>query len=136
MARLRVETNVGLVRREGSRQLRAHNNKFVRKIDRRPLAITLREGDKIVGGLVGETYWGWFFVEQLWVSNEQRGKGHGEALVRKAEAEARKRGMRHVYLYTYSFQAPGFYKKLGYRTFGKQNNFPAGHDRFWLMKAL
>ena len=44
--------------------------------------------------------------------------------------------MQDVYLYTFSFQAPGFYRKLGYREFGKLNDFPKGQSRYWLNKAL
>jgi hypothetical protein len=33
-------------------------------------------------------------------------------------------------------QAPGFYKKHGYQVFGKLQNFPAGHQRYFLTKKL
>ena len=59
-----------------------------------------------------------------------------KTMVAAAEAEARKRGIRNVYLDTFSFQAPGFYKKLGYREFGKLKDFPPGHTRHWMTKAL
>ena len=68
MASLRVETNYGPTRREGYKQLRAHNAKAVGKLDYRPLAITLRERGKVVGILTGYTVWGWLFIDTLWVS--------------------------------------------------------------------
>jgi hypothetical protein len=37
---------------------------------------------------------------------------------------------------TFSFQAPGFYEKLGYRTFGRLDDFPAPYHRVWMTKAL
>jgi hypothetical protein len=37
---------------------------------------------------------------------------------------------------TFGFQAPEFYRKLGYREFGRLDDFPAGHSRSWLTKAL
>jgi ribosomal protein S18 acetylase RimI-like enzyme len=136
MPRLRVEENYGSARRASFRQLRAHNKQAVGKPDYRRIAITLREGSEIVGALVGVTYWGWLFIEQLWVSEDLRRKGLGKSLLKKAESEARKRGVRNVYLHTYSFQAPGFYRKLGYRQFGRLKDFPVGNDKFWFMKAL
>ena len=136
MARLRVEKHYGPGRRDGYKQLRAYNMAFVGKLDHKPLAITLREGRKIVGLLTGYTAWGWLFVDTLWVSDKERGKGMGKTLMEKAESEARKRGVRHAYLYSYSFQAPGFYRKLGYREFAKVDDFPKGHARHWLKKAL
>jgi hypothetical protein len=45
-------------------------------------------------------------------------------------------GGRHVFLDTFSFQAPGFYLKHGYEVFGELPGFPAGHTRFYLKKAL
>ena len=76
------------------------------------------------------------FVELLWVSDERRREGLGRALMRTAEAEARKRGMRNAYLYTFSFQAPGFCKKLGYKEFGRLKNYPSGHSCHWMTRAL
>jgi hypothetical protein len=35
-----------------------------------------------------------------------------------------------------SFQAPEFYKKLGYHIFGKLENFPAEHSMIFLRKRL
>ena len=54
-----------------------------------------------------------------------------------AEAEARKRGVRNVFLDSFSFQAPKFYAKLGYREYGRLKEFPkpATHRRS-LTKAL
>ncbi|HAZ46525.1 MAG TPA: N-acetyltransferase [Cyanobacteria bacterium UBA11369] len=99
------------------------------------LAIFIRDSDgKIVGGLVGETYWEWMFVSQLWVSEALRGQGYGRELMLKAEAEAKKRGCHHCYLDTFSFQALGFYQKLGYQIFGTLQDFPPGHQRYFLQK--
>lgn len=100
-----------------------------------PLAIFIRDGDgKIVGGLVGETYWEWMFISHLWVSEALRDQGYGRQLMLKAEAEAKKRGCDNSYLDTFSFQALGFYQKLGYQIFGVLQDFPPGHQRYFLQK--
>ena len=136
MPRLVVERTYGAAQREGYKQLRIFNGKAVGKAVRQGLAITLRDNAKIVGVLTGYTIWSWLFVDTLWVSEKQRGKNMGKALLARAESEARKRGARNAYLYSFSFQAPGFYRKLGYRQFGKLNGFPKGHSCHWLTKAL
>jgi predicted N-acetyltransferase YhbS len=132
----RIEKVHGPAKREILKGLRAYNVAAVGKPEHRPLTLTIRERGKIVGGLVGETYFGWMFVGLLWVSEKHRGKGCGSSLIQAAEAEARNRGVRNVYLDSFSFQAPTFYAKLGYREFGRLKEFPPGHDRVWMTKAL
>jgi GNAT superfamily N-acetyltransferase len=131
-----IEKVHGPARRAIVKGLRAYNIATAGKFDHHPLTLTVRERGKIVGGLAGETFWGWMFVSLLWVSDAHRGHGYGSALMGTAEKEALSRGVRNVYLDTFSFQAPAFYKKLGYREFARLDEFPPGHRRFWMTKAL
>lgn len=102
-----------------------------------PLAIFLRdEKGEIFAGLTGETFWGWLFVEYLWVAESLRSQGYGRQLILSAEKEAKQRGCHHVYLDTFSFQALGFYEKLGYQVFGSLDDFPQGHKRYFLQKEI
>ena len=41
-----------------------------------------------------------------------------------------------LHLNTYSFQAPGFYEKLGFRRFGGMEGSPAGASRHFFAKRL
>ena len=91
---------------------------------------------KIVGGVIGATYWDWLYINLMWVREDLRGRGFGRQLLEKAETEARQRGAKRTYLDTFSFQAPAFYKKLGYEEFGRLEDFPAGHTRYFLVKTL
>jgi GNAT superfamily N-acetyltransferase len=91
---------------------------------------------EIVGGVVGEIYWDWLFIELLWVKDELRGHGYGHRLMECIEDEARKRGAKKAYLDTFSFQAPDFYKHNGYQVFGELNDFPLGHQRIFFTKEL
>jgi GNAT superfamily N-acetyltransferase len=101
------------------------------------LCFTLRDAEgEIVGGILGELYWGWFYVELLWVSDTLRGQGMGHRLLAKAEEEARQRGAGNVYLDTFSFQAPDFYHKHGYRVFGELADYPEGFTRYFMTKQL
>jgi GNAT superfamily N-acetyltransferase len=89
-----------------------------------------------VGGLIGATYWEWLHVDLLWVTADLRGCGHGGHLLALAEEEARRRGARNAYLDTFTFQAPEFYERRGYRVFGELEGFPAGHRRCFMTKQL
>ena len=90
----------------------------------------------IVGGVIGEVYWDWLYLDLLWVKDELRGRGYGHRLLTIAEQEARQRGAKNAYLDTFSFQAPDFYKQHGYQVFGELQDFPPGHQRFFLTKQL
>jgi ribosomal protein S18 acetylase RimI-like enzyme len=137
MAAPRVEKVLGPAKRELFKAMRAYNVAAAAgKPDYRPLALTIRDKGKIVAGLVAETYWGWMYVNTLWVSEPCRRKGYGRSLMQTAEAEARKRGVCNVFLESFTFQAPKFYAKLGYREFGRLKDFPPGHDRVLMTKAL
>jgi GNAT superfamily N-acetyltransferase len=92
--------------------------------------------ESVAGGLIGSTYWDWLYVSLLWVKEDLRGRGHGHRLLALAEDEARNRGAKNAYLDTFSFQAPDFYLKQGYRVFGQLDDFPAGHQRYFLTKEL
>jgi len=92
--------------------------------------------NEIVGGVISEIFWGWYYINVLWVKPELRGCGYGQKLLIQAESEARKRGAKNVYLDTFSFQAPDFYKKNGYHVFGELSNFPQGFQRYFFTKEL
>lgn len=92
--------------------------------------------DAVVGGLHGHTGLGWMYIDVLWVDESLRSNGLGTRLVEAAEAEALKRGCHGVYLYTYSFQKPDFYTKLGYEIFGRLDDFPIGDTKYFLKKSL
>lgn len=91
---------------------------------------------EVAGGLIGSTHWGWFHINLLFVREELRGCGYGHQLLMLAEAAARELGAKHAYLDTFSFQAPDFYKRHGYRVFGELRDFPPGHQRCYLTKEL
>jgi GNAT superfamily N-acetyltransferase len=91
---------------------------------------------EIVGGVIGEVYWEWFYLDLLWVKEELRGRGYGHRLLTIAEQEARQCGAKNVYLDTFSFQAPDFYIQHGYQVFGELQDFPPGYQRYFLTKQL
>ncbi len=104
----------------------------------RPLAIFVSDPHtkEIVGGLWGETYFGMLYIDMLFLPEPMRGVGLGRRLITQAEQEAIRRGCHGVWLDTFSWQARGFYEKLGYSVFGTLNDYPAGHERYFLTKTL
>jgi len=98
--------------------------------------VLLGPEQQVLGGVIGETHWGWLYISLMFIKEELRGQGYGHQLLILAEAEARQRGATHVYLDTFSFQAPKFYQQHGYQVFGELSNFPTGQTRYYLKKDL
>lgn len=118
--------------------LRRYNEQFTES-GYKPLFVFLRDGEgRLVGGILGDTYWGWLSVNTFWIDERYRGRGYGERMLAAAEEEARRRGCAHVLLDTFSFQARPFYEKIGYRVYGALEDFPAGseHARYYMTKNL
>ena len=90
----------------------------------------------ILGGLILQSYWKESYVELLWLSDRARRQGWGRRLMDEAERRAKKRGSLLMHLNTYSFQAPGFYEKLGFRRVGGMSGSPAGASRHFYVKEL
>lgn len=100
----------------------------------RYVSVLAQRNGEVVGGLFAYTNWDWLCIAQLWVAESVRGRGVGKQLIGLAEAEARRHGCRHAHVDTFSFQALPFYERLGYRVFGRIENYPAGHARYFLEK--
>ncbi|MDQ3204325.1 MAG: GNAT family N-acetyltransferase [Pseudomonadota bacterium] len=101
------------------------------------LALLVRDdNDVILGGLYGRFFFQWLFIELLSVPDQARGQGMGSRLMKMAEDLAREKGCVGIWLDTFDFQAPAFYKKLGFSEVGQIADYPPGHRRFFLQKRL
>ena len=101
------------------------------------LAIFERDDqDEVVAGLCGHTWGGCCGIRQLWVHEKVRGLGIGRRLLELAEREARRRDCFQIILATHSFQAPGFYLRLGFEIVASVPEYPRGHQHLHLRKVL
>ncbi|MFF8291495.1 GNAT family N-acetyltransferase [Streptomyces sp. NPDC016309] len=91
---------------------------------------------EITGGLTGWTWGGLAGVSMVWVREDRRGTGLGTRLLRAAEEEARRRGCDRVIVSSFSFQAPAFYRRLGYVETGRSEGFPGGNVDVHFYKPL
>jgi GNAT superfamily N-acetyltransferase len=105
--------------------------------DGRLLSIFVRDpSGGMMAGLYGWTWGGACEIRFLWVREDARGQGLGRRLLQTAEQEAIARGCGQVMLSTHTFQAPGFYQKLGYQVAGAFDEYPRGYQQIFLQKKL
>lgn len=102
------------------------------------VAVLLRDPDsgETIGGLWGTLSYDWLFIALLFVPQQLRGQGLGTSLMREAEQIARQRNCAGIWLDTFGFQAPDFYRGLGYELFGELPDHPRGTNRFLLRKII
>jgi ribosomal protein S18 acetylase RimI-like enzyme len=105
--------------------------------DGRLLGVFLRDDSKtIVAGAAGHTWGETCELRQVWVAESARGSNVGRRMLAEAEAEAQRRGCRQLLLSTHSFQAPEFYRKLGFEVLAEVSDYPRGHSHLLLRKRL
>lgn len=101
-----------------------------------PLGIFVEEDGKKLAGLTGEIFGNWLSIKYLFVDESLRGQGIGRSLIECAESEAKMRGAKYAFVDTFDFQAPGFYKKLGYREVFALTQYPYTGSRTYYTKEL
>lgn len=90
----------------------------------------------LVGTLTATVLWDWMYIDELWVSEKQRGKGLGKQFMQEAEHYALAQSFTGIWLWTQSWQAADFYTHLGYTEFTRFPDFPKGYARIGFCKHL
>ena len=117
--------------------LQDHFVATVGQSDSRTLAVAVTDPatGAPVGGLLGRTTQGLFFLDLFYLPASLRGGGLGGRILAAAEAEAIRRGCVAATLITASVQAPDFYAKHGWEEFGRIACVP-GIERIFFRKTL
>lgn len=120
------------------RPLNEYNESKVGQFYLGQVAIFLRHpcDDDIIGGLWGAFIHGWLAVDMLFVPAEFRGRGIGSTLMKMTEDVARKRECIGIRLDTATYQAPGFYEKLGYQELARLKYQGQPHEQIYYFKIL
>lgn len=105
--------------------------------EKKPIAVkvTGKDGETIAGA-AGKTFGLWLLLDNLWVSESNRGQDLGSKILTALENAAKARGCRFVLLDTLNFQARPFYEKHGYSVQWTQKNYPRDGMKFFMTKEL
>lgn len=117
--------------------LTAFNNAAVGVHEERSLSVRVTDPDgTLVAGLTGWTWGTSAGISMVWVRDDRRGDGWGARLVAAAEDEARARGCVQISVSSFQFQAPGFYRRLGYVGTGRTEGYPGEVSDLHFWKRL
>jgi len=92
------------------------------------------QNENIAGGLIAGTVIQNLVLEAIWIKEGHRGHGYGKALLKQAEKIAREYGCPASQTYSFNFQAPGFFEKMGYQTYGISDNYPTPFVEYYYIK--
>jgi GNAT superfamily N-acetyltransferase len=111
------------------------NRKATGRSDGEGLAFVIRgEGGRLIGIAAGYSWAGISELRQMWVDEAHRGRGYARALLGAFVEEARKRGVRRIWVASYDFQAPKMYEKFGFRRVAEFAGWPEGHTNVILCR--
>jgi len=114
-----------------------HNSSETNKSDGEFFSKIIRdENEGIIAGIAGWTWAGACEITQFWVDEKARNNGIGKLLLSAAETEAKSKDCFIILIKSYSFQAPHFYERYGYKIEHVLSNFPPGHDYYMLSKRI
>jgi len=124
--------------KEEKEEWQRHFDQFIKRcgfaMDSKEIQVVCLDGEEFVGGVMGYIQFGMLYVSLLAVKEEYQRKGIARKLMNMIEDQARMDGVRVFHLGTGSFQAQGFYEKLGYEVSYKQVDKPKGHSIYTMMK--
>jgi len=101
----------------------------------KPFSFVARENDEVVGILKGNSMYKEVYIGELIVVEQYRNKDIGSELIKAVENYYKDKGFENMNLNTYSFQAPEFYKKCGFKVeYIRENKENPKLNKYFLVK--
>jgi len=117
--------------------LTAFNVRMQATPDPIPVQVSARDdAGVVIGGITAHVFMDTLYVSTVWIDDAIRGQGNGRAMLEMVEAEGRRLGATHSWLYTTSWQARPFYEARGYACFGEMAFGAGKHRRYFMRKDL
>ena len=120
-----------------AKSLKEHTERAIgMRISNEAFGMHAYDGTKMVGSVIGKIFFNWLHIDLFWVEADYRKKGIGSHLMNSSLEYATKAGLSGIEVWTQSWQAPGFYKKLGYEEFAAIDDFTPGRKRHAFRKYI
>ncbi len=120
-----------------AQSLRAHTEQAVGKpVSHIPFGLVAYDGERLAGSVVGKIFFDWLHLDLVWVEEGYRRCGVGRRLMEWSQAAAVKAGLSGIEVWTQSWQAPEFYRKIGYEEFAVLDDFTPGRKRHAFRRYL
>ena len=91
---------------------------------------------QLLGVITGRAYYNEVHIGDLIIGKGHRKSGIGSKLVEEVEKAYRGKGYEKITLTTFGFQAPDFYKKLGYETEFVRRDMDPKLSKYFLAKPM
>jgi len=79
-----------------------------------PIAFVSKENNEYVGAVVVQPFWGTLHIKYVWVRGDKRNQQIGKSLLEAAFEYGQAQNYPFAFVETMSFQALGFYQKMGF----------------------
>ncbi|MFK3588451.1 GNAT family N-acetyltransferase [Lactobacillus sp. 23-2] len=131
---MEITKSSGQVNEKVHQMLQEYNAQYME--DSGDYIFYIEEDGKIAAGIVATAVFDTVEIDYLCVAEGCRSHGYGLQLLNKVEKEAAAKQIKRIILNTYSFQAPNFYKKLGYKQLFKIAPAFKDYDQYYFIKEL
>lgn len=129
-----IKTNLHTFNREKCEWIR--ENTEIKPSKTKYYNFAVYDNQKLIGGAVGIIRFGWYFLEDLWIDENYRKNNIGTKIIKMIEECAKKNKALGVRMNTWSFQARGFYEKMGYTVYATFEDCPPGTIDYYLKKRF
>lgn len=115
-------------------KLKDYNRNFMKELN--DYSYHIESDGKTIAGIVAGSTYDSLEIDYLFVDEEYRRNGLGTKLMKHVEDLAKSNGIKTILVNTYSFQAPEFYKKLGYKEMFVVDPCYKDYKQYFFIKKL
>lgn len=94
------------------------------------------DNENVIGGAIGKIQFGWYHLSDFYIKEQYRKQGLGREIIKKIEEFAKEHNALGIQVESWSFQAPKFYQKQGYKIWGEFKDYPPGVVCYCLYKKF